>query len=126
VHAGAHRRAAVGCAGHGVRRRCGVRAVVAQVGAVHEPHDFQPPQTRAYLPLPAGLGDLDPETVASRTVYLVRLGSGGPSAGDGAVLRAMIEQQSFAILAGTPAQVAKWVKYAPLTRDDRSRSVALP
>jgi hypothetical protein len=50
---------------------------------------------------------------------------GAPSAADAMVLATMIERGSFAILAGTPACIQKWVKQPVMRRDDRSRLLEL-
>ena len=96
----------------------------AVVGAVTDPSRWEPQQTRYFVPL-GSLGDLDPETVARKTVYYVQQPA-APSAADAAVLQEMIAQGSFCILAGAAPLLQKWARQPCMKRDDRSRLIDLP
>ena len=96
----------------------------AVVRAVNDPSTWEPMQTKFFIPL-SSLGDLDEDTVAAKCVYYVQQ-PGAPSAADAMVLHTMIERGSFAILAGTPPCIQKWVKQPVMRRNDRSRLIELP
>ena len=96
----------------------------AVVGAVSDPHRWEPQQTKFFIPL-SGLDDLEPDLVGHKCIYYVQQ-PGPPSAADALVLQTMIERGSFAILGGTHACLQKWVRQPVMKRDDRSRLIELP